>query len=173
MPTLVELTQPVLHQVLLYGNKLLQGIRAEDFARKPRVQGTTIEINHPAFHFGHLGLYPGRIAGLFNLPAEGLVAPEGWMDLFKIGSPCHDDPEGTIYPKMDKIVSHFTSSHENLIRILPTIPEEKLLAVSTDERSKERFPIVGSFVMYLLSAHPNTHFGQVSAWRRCMGLGPV
>ena len=40
-------------------------------------------------------------------------------------------------------------------------------------RFKEMFPTVGGAVAFLLGGHVAMHLGQVSTWRRVMGLGSV
>lgn len=170
MNSIFKLVEPAARQVIIYGQKLLQDIQPEQFARKPQRAGEIIDINHPAFQYGHLSLYPERIAGVINLPMEKLKAPEGFWDLFKIGTPCVDDVSGSHYPRMQTITEHFFASHEALFECLRKVPDEVFNRVNVDDRSKERFPLVGSFIIYLLGPHANTHFGQVSAWRRCMGL---
>ncbi|MEY4102879.1 MAG: hypothetical protein RL461_81, partial [Planctomycetota bacterium] len=36
---------------------------------------------------------------------------------------------------------------------------------------KERFPVLGQAVLFLCNNHQMMHLGQISAWRRVMGLG--
>ena len=38
-------------------------------------------------------------------------------------------------------------------------------------RMKELFPTIGAVSAFLLSGHQMSHFGQISAWRRFVGLG--
>jgi hypothetical protein len=42
-----------------------------------------------------------------------------------------------------------------------------------DESRRERFPTVGAATNFLLNDHLMFHAGQVSAWRRAVGLGSV
>lgn len=171
--SLSTLLIPAANQVLNYGKNLLADINPDQFARKPFQDGKITPINHPAFQYGHLGLYPERIAGLLKLPTEGVKAPAGFRELFLKGSACQDDKQGNIYPPMQIIVDHFFSSHEVILKMLNDLPDSAFYEINTEEATKERFERVGSFVIYLLTAHADTHFGQVSAWRRCMGLQAV
>jgi hypothetical protein len=38
-------------------------------------------------------------------------------------------------------------------------------------RMKELFPTVGAAVNFLVVGHTQSHLGQISVWRRLMGLG--
>ena len=173
MNTISALLLPAASQVFIYGKKLLQDITPEQFSRKPVQDGAVTLINHPAFHYGHLSLYPERIAGLLNLPGEKFRIPEGFPDLFKKGSPCHDDRAGKIYPGMQIITDTFIRTHEELLEMLKAVPDEAYFRTNLEEASKDRFPTIGSFAIFLLTAHANTHFGQMCAWRRCVGLQGV
>lgn len=170
MNTISSLLIPGAKQVLIYGKKLLEDISPEKFCRKPIQDGVVTPMNHPAFHYGHLALYSERIAGLFDLPKDGLQAPQGFSELFKKGCPCHDDREGKIYPSMDSITTSYFNGHEKLLELLVSVPDQVYYKPNFEEASKDRYPTVGSFVLYLLTAHANSHFGQVSIWRRCVGL---
>jgi hypothetical protein len=173
MNNISSLLLPAAQQVVIYGRKLLQDITPEQFSKKPIQDGSVTLINHPAFQYGHLSLYPERIAKLFELPTETVKSPENFSDLFKKGSPCHFDQEGKIYPSMQIVTDTFFRTHEAIFELLKTVPDEKYFRINIEEASKDRFPTVGSFVIYLLTAHANTHFGQVCAWRRCVGLQGV
>lgn len=156
-----------------YAEKLANGTPIEIFSSKPVVGGQTIECNHPAFIFGHLSLYPSRIFKLLEVEQPGIIPPKSYYDQFMIGAECLNDPERKIYPAKDELVNFFIKSTDLVIKELPNIPEEKFYAINVEERSKDRFPIVGSFISYLLISHANGHLGQISTWRRCMGLPPV
>lgn len=173
MTSIYKLLLPGANQVLIYGKKLLADIKPEQFARKPFQDGKLTNLTHPAFHYGHLGLYPERIANLTGLPADRVKAPQGFRELFLKGSECHDDVDGKIYPSMKIITEHFINSHDLILDLLKDVPDETYHKVNNEEATKERFDTIGSFVIYLLTAHSNVHFGQVSSWRRCFGLKGV
>ena len=166
-----QILAPGARQVRNYGERLLKGITPEMFARKPRVNGQLVEMNHPAFIYGHLATYPVMIAGMVGLPSEQMVVPASYEGLFKINCPCHDDVEGTIYPSMEEITTLFFRGMDAVLAALPEIDEAQYDKPLADAGRQERFGSVGAFCAYLLLAHPQGHFGQVSGWRRCMGLG--
>lgn len=171
MKGIYELIIPGTRAVRNYAEKLLADVRAQDFASKPKSGEVKIDTNHPAFIMGHLCLYPSRVFRLLGLNDELVAPPPSYPDMFAIGSVCHDDPECTRYPKKEELVSRFLKTTDIVIDRLPQIPDSSFTAVNTEERSKDRYPLVGAFVFYLLTAHANGHLGQISVWRRCMGLG--
>ena len=156
-----------------YSDKLLQDIRPEQFARKPVLGGKVIDTNHPAFVYGHLALYPARLMRTIGLDGEAVAAPAAWTDILKAGTPCHDDPEGKIYPPMREITAAYARGYDAAIAAVEKLDDAVLSNPTPDERFRETFPVVGGALIMLLCNHIGMHMGQVSAWRRCMGLGSV
>lgn len=154
-----------------YGEKLADGIPANSFAAKPRFGSTIIDCNHPAFVYGHLAIYPARLGGFLGFDTSTLAAPATYTDLFKAGTPCHDDPAASTYPARDEILATYIRTHDNLLNMLPGVSDDILHAPHPDPLVREKFfPTLGSAATFLLCAHPMMHLGQLSTWRRCMGL---
>lgn len=158
-----------------YAERLAVDVPADIFAAKPRFTdaGKQIEIdcNHPAFVFGHLGLYPARVCGFVNLDGASIAAPAAWSDLFKAGAPCRDDRARTIYPAKEQIMSHFQNSYTFLIDRLPSLDDSLLTLPHPDPVVREKyFPTIGMAVIFMLTSHVMVHSGQISTWRRCFGL---
>ncbi len=160
-------------QVRIYAEKLLKEIKAEDFSTKPLIGNRLIDCNHPAFLIGHLSLYANRISNLLNLGLDEFKPSQKYIDLFLKGAKCENDPERKIYPHKDELCDFFYRGTDKVISLLKDITDEQMLSENTDKASKDRFPLLGGFINYLVTAHPNVHLGQISVWRRCMGLGPV
>jgi hypothetical protein len=158
--------------------RMLAGIPANLFARKPSFElksgPKVIDTNHPAFVYGHLSTYPAKLLLVLGLdPAPG-ANPPGFEDLFNPGKECLDDPTGTIYPPMDRITGHFFAAHRAAMAGLDTIDDARLHGPNPREgRIRDMFPTLGGLAMFYLTSHIMNHLGQVSAWRRCVGLGPV
>ncbi len=168
--TLITNLLPGARAALTYAEKLLVGIPPELAARKPVVNGTRIETNHPVFLFGHLALYPALLAELTGLPKNDVAVPEHYPGLFQIGSTCHDDPSGEIYPTLSEVSERFLNGTRVVLDLLPQIEMPALTQELENPSRRERFGTVGAFVAYILLAHPQVHLGQLSVWRRCMGL---
>lgn len=148
-----------------YAETLLKGVKATDFARKPR----GIDTNHPAFLYGHLAIYPDRLCDLVSRP-EAARPDQVFLDLFAAGKPCLDDPDGTIYPPMEVIVARFRSRYDAVLPVLAETPDEVFGKPNPNERMRERFPTIGMAATFLVNGHMMMHLGQMSAWRRCMGM---
>lgn len=165
MARLVDIIIPVAKMSMGYAELLVKGINAADFARLPK----GIRTNHPAFVFGHLSVYPDKI--LPELDLARLAQPEArYIELFDAGRECRDDPAATIYPAMEAILGRFRSSYNTLLEALPGVGDEVLSRPNPNENSRDRLPTIGAKLNFYVTGHVQMHLGQVSAWRRIMGL---
>lgn len=160
-----DMLAPLLRHALGYGEALLKDIKPADFSRKPE----GIDTNHPAFIYGHLAIYPERVLEFVGKPDLAKPDPR-FVDLFAAGKPCVDDPLGVNHPSMDEILTRYRSRYEVLGPVLAATPDSVYLAPNPNERMRERFPSCGAMCVFMVSGHMMMHFGQLSAWRRCMGL---
>lgn len=154
--------------VMGYAHALLKDIKPADFARKP----AGVDMNTPAWNYGHLSIYPDR--ALFKLIGRPELAKPVAQheELFGAKSKCQDDPDRKIYPAMEAIVQRFNERCEAFLRVLEETPGSALVQpLPADHFFKDRFASVAGTLNFMLSAHPMSHLGQVSAWRRFFGLG--
>ena len=163
-PLVQQLVIPSAELGLRYAEQLVTTIPADVFAKMPMK-----DLNSAAFNIGHLSIYGDRICSL--LGRTDLVQPMPYaVDLFKNGAPCLDQPG--LYPAKDVLVSTFFERQRRAIEAYAGASEAALNAENPAEgRFKEMFPTVGSAVSFLLNGHVQSHLGQISAWRRVMGLG--
>ena len=110
---------------------------------------------------------------LLDLDPQSASVPDSFEPIFKAGAECVDDADGSVYPGMEEIVSAFKRSYSVLIEALPGVEESVLAKQTPDEKRRERMPTIGSVVSFIVGPHPMMHLGQLSAWRRCMGLPPA
>lgn len=172
MGSIANAIVPVGNLSKMYAEMLLKDVTPAIFARFASPGGKVIQSNHPAFVYGHLAMYPHRVMDMLGLPKGATAIPEGWEGLFKAGVECRDDPSGTIYPKMETIVAFHTAAYAAAMKAIAEASDERLTAPNPAEgRMKEMFPTVGAVCNFIVGSHQMSHFGQVSAWRRCMGLG--
>ncbi len=159
--------------LLMYAEGLLKDVPRSMFARLPEGKNGLIQTNHPAFLFGHMSLYAGKTLEMLGL--KGVVTdPAGFAELFEAGKECRDDPHGTVYPAMETITSHFFNGHKSMFAKIAELTDDYLAqphGIETDFAKK--FPSRAAFAAFLVGPHPFVHIGQMSAWRRCMGLGNV
>lgn len=173
MGTLADMICLPAQRTRAYAERLLKDVRPDQFARQPLQGSARIVTNHPAFVFGHLALYPETVATVAGLDPAPHRVPAGWSELFKDGVECRDDASGSIYPAMPEIVDAYMRGYDAVIARVLALSDADLQRPNGIERYRERFPAAGTGVNFLLNNHPMMHLGQVSAWRRAMGLGPA
>ena len=155
-----------------YAEKLLVGVSADRFARQPIGRDGIINTNHPAFILGHLSIYPVWILSIVGVDDPGFTNPEGFDELFSFNATCRDDPDGSIYPAMDAITAHFFDANTRMFDQLAGLSDEQLLAPhGQEDEFFAKFPSRAAFAVFMIGQHTFSHIGQLSAWRRCEGLG--
>lgn len=155
-----------------YAERLLKDVEAAQFARHAACGDTSVASNHPAFIYGHLSLYAPRI--LADLGADAPAIPDGFDTVFSKDASCQDDPDGTIYPAMDVVTAFFFEGYKAALTTLQSVSDESLQRPnSLGGRMTELFPTVGSMHNFYVGGHVMIHMGQMSAWRRIVGLGPA
>lgn len=165
-PRLASLVLPSLRMSLGYADQLVRDVPADKFAHLPAKN-----INHPAWCIGHLSLYAERVFELIG--RADLAAPDQrFVDLFKAGTPCLDG--ASHYPAKDAIVARFKDRWERVANALPEVSDDRFFATNPMEgRMKELLPTVGAAVIFLCGPHHMMHLGQISTWRRLVGMGSV
>ena len=153
-----------------YAESMLKDVTPEKFARLGAPGGATVESNHAAFVYGHLSLYFPRVLSMLGQPA--FSHPPMFEELFTAGKPCVDDAKGTHYPSMEAILAHFNAGMEAATDAITRASDADLGKPNPAEgRMKEMFPTIGDAINFLMNSHVMWHLGQVSGWRRMMGLG--
>lgn len=169
MGVIAQTIVPSVVTSLRLAERMCEGVAAGDFGRKP----AGVECNTPAWVFGHLAMYPDKVIEWAGRADVAQPLPDGWPELFGYKSECRDDPKGAIYPSKERVVSEFMRRQEALVRVLGETDDAVLMGVNPHESMRERFPTLGAIAAFMGSAHVMMHLGQVSTWRRCMGLGPA
>ena len=154
-----------------YAERLLSDISADKFARFASAGEGTIESNHPCFIFGHLSLYPCRVISDLGADASAVQPSEEFVNRFNKDATCVDDPDGSIYPAMETVLSAFRTAHEQAIASLEQAPDELFFAENPNQAMRGKFPSIGAMHGFYLGGHVMVHMGQLSAWRRMMGMG--
>ena len=151
---------------LRYAEQLVSTIPSDMFAKMPMK-----DLSSPAFYIGHLSIYCDRICTL--LGRADLVTPMPYApDVYKGGAVCLEQPG--LYADKDLLVNTFLERQRRAIEAFACADDKAFAAEHPAEgRFKEMFPTVGSVTAFLLTDHTSIHLGQISAWRRVIGLGPV
>jgi len=149
------------------GKGLLKDIDPANAAKMPE----GIKCNHPVFIFGHLSIYPQMIMEMLGQDPGDTKVPENYSKLFMHGVECQDDPDNTIYPTLDEVFANYTRVYSALFEFTKTIDDETLANdIENNDGFKDAFGTNGVMIMFLIHDHPMFHLGQLSTWRRAMGL---
>ena len=164
---LVDSILPGARMSLGYALTLAEDIPADRWA-DPVIEG----MNHPAFLYGHLAIYGNRMLGGF-LDREDLVNEVPFdAEAVAAGAPCLSD--ASKYATKDVVLPYFKERYETVIEVLPSVSADVFARENPVEgRFREMLPTVGGVVLFMLNNHVMMHAGQVSHWRRAMGLGPA
>jgi len=148
---------------LEHARRLLDDLDDEQMTLRP-AEG----VNHPAWIAGHIALSFQMIGGELGLrpwlPAE-------WTELFETGST--PVTQRTVYPDKARLLAALDEGRERLSSALANMTDADLDGPLPDEKCRHVFPMIGSAVLHILTVHAATHLGQLSAWRRMMGLPRV
>lgn len=155
-----------------YAELMLKDVDAAKAARFAAPGGVTVVSNHPVFVYGHLSLYNRRVLAMCNQPEGAAAIPAEWDALFKAGVECKDDAAGTLYPPLAVVTKKFMEGFDAAVAAVKSASDDLLMQPNPAEgRMKEMFPLRAHSIAFMFTSHPMSHFGQISAWRRMMGLG--
>ena len=146
-----------------YAKALLADVEPDSFARMPMAN-----FNHAAFNYGHLALYPNKMLELIGRTDAQLELPFG-DDLYGAGVECVEQ-DGR-YVDMDVTVESFFAAHDSVLAVLPGVDSEVFAQANPVEGFSDMMPRIGDAITFLCCSHTMMHLGQVSMWRRAMGLG--
>lgn len=143
-------------------NRLVQDLTPQQMVQQP--SGV---VNHPAWSLGHLAMTANNLAVLLGLKSQ---VPEGWNQIFSIGG----IPSGdlSLYPSKEELISILTAQHERNSAAVFKADPAWFSTPHPNEQRRKVFPTVGDMVVMLMTSHEMNHLGQISVWRRAMGLQP-
>lgn len=125
-------------------------------------------VNHPAWVIGHLAYSCQAIGGELGLQPW---LSDDWAERFGTGSvPREDRP---LYPTKQALLETLSDGQRRLTDRLLAIGDAGLAEPLPDERYRQMFPTLGHAVLHILVSHASVHVGQVTVWRRAVGLGPI
>jgi len=149
--------------LMQYCRTLLADIPEERMAEQP-VAG----VNHPAWILGHLAWTAD--GALAMLGAQKLL-PEEWKPLFASGS--KPSASRAAYPSKDELLRAVEEGYLQARRKAASASAEQLSPPTTSPRAKEILPTFREMVAFVLTGHMGVHLGQLSSWRRMIGLPPL
>ena len=125
-------------------------------------------VNHPAWTLGHFVYASNFAAVLLGLES---TAPRAWTKLFGKGTTPLEDRSK--YPTKDELIAALDRQHARVAEALANADPALFGQPMPNDEFREIMPTIGDGLGYLLVAHEANHLGQLSAWRRAMGMPPV
>lgn len=150
---------------LVYAGKLLDGIADDQMATQLTADGHVVP-NHPAWVIGHLANTSAGF-GSTLLGVESIQV-EGWQEI--LGGSSTPVADASIYPDKQTLADKLTEAHEYISDAFLKVDDARLAEPNFVERLAPVFPTIGDMITFVLTSHETTHLGQLSAWRRGMGL---
>jgi hypothetical protein len=160
---MLDSEQKVNQLLMSYCQRLLADIPDERMTEQP-LPG----VNHPAWILGHLAFSADRACSLLGA-AKQLTAE--WVSLFGPGS--KPSSSRSAYPSRDELLRAVEQGFERVRQQAATATPEQLAQPSTNPAMKEALPTVREGVTFLLTGHLGVHLGQLSSWRRMIGMPPL
>lgn len=158
--------RPVLHSFAYcvdYLREQVADVDAADMAAQP-----TGIVNHPAWVVGHLAYSCQLLGGVIGLP-EWL--PADWAGRYGTGSvPVAD---ATRYQTKDEALAILQDARSRIARAVEQLDDADLDEPFPDDAYRDVFPTVRHALTQVLVGHASFHVGQVSVWRKAMGLPPL
>lgn len=126
-----------------------------------------VRINHPAWILCHLNVYAPICSAM--LRDEPFADPIGHR--FGQRSEVSENPEE--YPPGATVLREFEALHADAEHALSGASPEVFGASNPLDRWRGVNPTIGDMLVTLMVKHESGHLGQLSAWRRAMGMARV
>ena len=155
--------KPVLHSFaycLDFLREQVADIASPDMVAQPKVI-----MNHPAWVIGHLTYTCQMLGGVIELPQW---LPDGWAKRFGTGSmPVAD---ASLYETKQNSLAMLSDAQSRIIQAVERLDDSHLDEPFPDESYRDVFPTIRHALTQVLVGHTANHIGQLSVWRRAMGL---
>lgn len=124
--------------------------------------------NHPAWVVGHLTNTCQLLGSTIGIP-EWL--PDDFARRFGPGSvPVAD---ARLYETKDNALAMLRDAQSRITRALDRLNDSQLDEPFPDESFRDVFPSIRHALIQVLVGHTAYHVGQLTVWRRAMGLPPL
>ncbi len=148
---------------LNYTKMLVADLSPQQMTEQPRPG-----MNHAAWILGHLAASGTFAAGLLGVE---MPLREGWEEKFGMKSAPVDDPAA--YPSKEELLEAFEQVHATVSEAVQAADPQRLAQPTPQEQFRSIVPTIGDAVVFMMMTHEVTHIGQLSAWRRALGLPGV
>ncbi len=147
-----------------YAERLVSGLGEAQMLAQP-VSG--VVMNHPAWVLSHLSVYSPVLSGMLRGEAveDPIDHPHG-----RKSKPSANPSD---YLPRDELVARYLSVHDDVASALSDADEGVFAEPPGVERWAASMPTLYDVSVHLTVYHESVHLGQLSAWRRAMGLPAV
>lgn len=146
-----------------YTRNLVAGVDDSRLADQP-LPG----VNHPAWLLGHLAFAADGAGTFLGQPRQ---LDDAWKQKFGGGSVVSN--VRSEYPDKDTLLRIFEERNAAAGQLMQSVTPEQYQAPNPHARLKESLPQAGQAVAFLMTSHLAIHLGQLSSWRRMIGLQPM
>ena len=124
--------------------------------------------NHPAWVIGHLTYACQLLCGAMGVSSW---LPDDWTRRFGTGSV--PVPDARAYETKEQALAVLRDAQARVTRAVEALDEARLDAPFPDESLHDVFPTIRHALTQVLVGHTAMHVGQLTVWRRVMGLPPM
>jgi DinB superfamily len=127
-------------------------------------------VNHPAWILTHLAICTDVATRILGEPAR---CPKEWHQ--RCGPGSRLTAERSFYASKRELIAALEAGQKCVSEAAGKASEEVLLRPNGIELAfvKNTFPTVGELVAHLMTTHTGFHLGQLSMWRRMVGMPGV
>jgi uncharacterized damage-inducible protein DinB len=147
-----------------YALRLVGDLSDAQFTAQP-ISGRT--LNHPAWVLSHLTLYTAIAAAM--LREQPFADPADHIH----GAKSEPTSDAAAYSTRSRLIEQFRSAHDDAEAALIAAGDGIFASPNPLERWRTLHPTTGDMLVTLMVKHEAAHLGQLSAWRRAMGLPRV
>jgi hypothetical protein len=147
-----------------YSLRLVSDLTDTQFIAQP-MSGRT--LNHPAWVLCHLTLYTAIAAAMLRRSSFPDPADHDY------GAKSEPLPDPAAYPARSDLIKQFQLAHDDAEAALIAADDDVFASPTRLERWRSLHPTTGDMLLTLMVKHESAHLGQLSAWRRAMGLPRV
>ena len=97
--------------------------------------------------------------------------PKEWIELFNLSSKPTSD-RGR-YPSKAALIEAYEKAYARLAEAVKAAPLEAFDREFPNPKLRSTLPTVGVAMTHILCSHHGLHLGQMSAWRRALGMPPA
>lgn len=155
--------KPVLHS-FAYGLDFLRE-QVADVNDKDIVAQPNGMVNHPAWTIGHITAATHLLARTIGVPKW---LPTEWVQHYRTGSTPVAD--AGLYDSKNELLSKLREAQTKITQAIEQMNDSQLDELFPAEAYRDVFPTIRHALTQVLIGHTAFHIGQISLWRKAMGL---